>query len=126
MKTPKTPAEVDELFGAYVNAANLDGMVAMYEPGATFVAPDGNLRIGHAAIRDELAGFAAASPNIDMGAIRAVRIAEDLAVLHHDWVATLQDADGNVAQVGGKATEVVRKQADGTWRFLLDDPNMRG
>lgn len=126
MKTPKHPAEVDELFGEYVNAGDLDGMVAMYEPGATFVAAGGNLRVGHSAIRDELAGFIAARPKIDMGAIRVVRIADDLAVLHHDWFATLQGTDGEEAQVGGKATEVVRRQADGTWRFLLDDPNMRG
>lgn len=125
MKTPTTPAEVDELFGACVNAADLDGVVAMYEPGATFIAAGGNLRVGHSAIRDEFAGFIAARPKIDMGEIRVVRIADDLAVLQHDWVATLQDADGQDAEIRGKATEVVRRQADGTWRFLLDDPNMR-
>lgn len=126
MKIPKNPAETDELFGERVNAADLDGMVALYEPNATFVAGDGGLRIGRAAIREELAGLTAAQPTIDMGTIRVVPLADDLAVLHHDWTATFRDADGNATEMSGKATEVVRRQADGTWLFLLDDPNMRG
>lgn len=126
MKTPRTPAETDELFGERVNAVDLDGMIALYEPSATFVAGDGALRVGRDAIREELAGLTAAKPTIDMGEIRVVPLADDLAVLHHDWTATFKDADGQVTEMRGKATEVVRRQADGTWLFLLDDPNMRG
>lgn len=126
MKSATTPDETDVLFGECVNAADLEGMLALYEPSATFVASDGTLRVGRDAIRDELAGMAAAHPHIDMGAIRVVPLADGLAMLHHDWTATFTDGDGNRTEVRGKATEIVRRQADGTWLFLLDDPNLRG
>ncbi len=126
MKTARTPAETDELFGERVNTADLEGMLALYEPAATFVAADGGLRVGRHAIREELAGLMAAAPTIDMGTIRVVPLADDLAVLHHDWIATFPGGDGKTTEMRGKATEVVRRQADGSWLFLLDDPNLRG
>lgn len=122
----RTPADTDHLFGERVNAGDLDGMIALYEPNATFVAADGGLRVGRDAIREELSGLMAAHPKIDMGTIRVVPLADDLAVLHHDWVAVFTEDQGQVTEMRGKATEVVRRQADGAWLFLLDDPNMRG
>lgn len=126
MKSPRTPAEVDELFGERVNAGDLEGLLALYETNATFVAGDGSLKVGRDAIREELAGLKAAGAQIDMGTIRTVPLTDDLAVLHHDYTVTLKDSDGNAFEVKGKATEVVRRQPDGSWLFLLDDPNMRG
>jgi len=34
--------------------------------------------------------------------------------------------DGQPTAMAGKAIEVVRRQADGTWRFIVDDPWARG
>jgi len=34
--------------------------------------------------------------------------------------------DGAIIEQRGKAVEVVRRQADGTWRFAIDDPFARG
>jgi ketosteroid isomerase-like protein len=29
---------------------------------------------------------------------------------------------GSAVDLGGNTTEVVRRQADGTWRYVIDDP----
>ena len=42
---------------------------------------------------------------------------DDLAVLYNDWTIT---ASG--LSLSGKAIEVVRRQPDGTWKFVIDDP----
>lgn len=121
----KTPAETDDLFGACANAADLEGLVALYEPDATLVAGDAGVLVGHDSIRAYLAGLVALKPTIDMGDVTVVPMDENLALLHHDWRATFTGPDGKPAEMSGKATEVVRRQGDGTWLFLLDDPDMR-
>jgi hypothetical protein len=39
----KTPEDVDRLFVERVNAGDVEGVLALYEAGATLVLPDGNL-----------------------------------------------------------------------------------
>ncbi len=35
-------------------------------------------------------------------------------------------ADGATANLAGKSIEIVRRQPDGAWLFVLDDPFARG
>lgn len=121
-----TPEDVDRLFGERVNAGDLDGLVALYEPDATLVTQDAGTLRGRAAIREYLSGLTAMKATIDMGTSRVVPAGTDLAVVHHDWQATITMPDGQQTTLTGKATEVVRRQPDGTWLFALDDPDMRG
>ena len=41
--TAKTPEDVDRLFEERINAGDLDGVLALYEPGATLVLPEGDI-----------------------------------------------------------------------------------
>jgi uncharacterized protein (TIGR02246 family) len=124
--TAQTAADVDRLFGERVNAGDLEGLVALYEPNATLVTQDAGTLVGHAAIRGYFEAMVAMKAAIDMGTCRVVPAGDGLAVLHHDWQATITGPDGQQMALTGKATEVVRRQADGSWLFALDDPNMRG
>jgi ketosteroid isomerase-like protein len=58
--------------------------------------------------------------------IKVVAGAGDLAVLYNDWAMSATDPDGKATERTGKAIEVVRRQADGSWRFVVDDPYGRG
>jgi hypothetical protein len=49
--TAKTPEDVARLFEERINAGDLDGVLALYEPGATLVLPEGDVT-GVAAFRD--------------------------------------------------------------------------
>lgn len=122
----KTPEDVDRLFGERVNAGDLDGLVALYEPNATLATEDAGNVIGHDAIRAYLATLVGMKARIDMGTYRVIPASDDLAVVHHDWQATVATPDGQEMTMTGKATEVVRRQPDGSWLFTLDEPNMRG
>lgn len=113
----RTAEECDQLFEQHINAANLDGLVALYEPNATFVPQEGEPLRGTAAIREALAGFVAMKPRLTMNVTRVIPIGADLAMLYNDWSMT---AGGQSAT--GKAIELMRRQADGTWRFVLDAP----
>jgi uncharacterized protein (TIGR02246 family) len=122
----RTPEECDRLFGERLNAGDVDGLVALYEPGATLVRQDGSAATGTAAIRQELAGLMTSGPHIAMHVVRVVRGGDDVAVLHNDWQATATGRDGEPVRLSGRALEVVRRQPDGTWRFVIDDPDGRG
>ena len=37
---------------------------------------------------------------------------------------TKPDADGKPIQITGKNAEVVQRQPDGTWRFIIDHPGI--
>lgn len=120
--SPSTPSEVDERFAEYVNNNNLDALVALYEPNAVLVMP-GEEHRGLAAIRAALAALASdAGVHIQMRVVRSIEAGPDLAILYNDWSATMP---GNQT-MAGKAIEIVRRQPDGSWRFLLDDPYARG
>jgi ketosteroid isomerase-like protein len=42
-------------------------------------------------------------------------------MLYNDWQGRATGPDGAPVELTGKAIEVVRRQADGTWRFAIDD-----
>ena len=122
----RSPADVDRLFGERLNAGDVDGVVALYEPTATLVRDDGSSAVGTAAIREEIAGIAALRPQITMHVTHVVTGGGDVAALYNDWRATATGLDGTRVELAARATEIVRRQADGTWRFVIDDPYARG
>ena len=46
----------------------------------------------------------------------------DIALAHAKWTSVGTDADGNRVDFAGQTTEVMRRQADGTWLFVIDNP----
>jgi uncharacterized protein (TIGR02246 family) len=120
----QTPEDVDRLFGEYVNAGNAEGVVALYERAATLLT-DSGAATGHAAIREWVTGFLAMKPRIQMSVDKVVEGGGDVAAVYNNWTLTATGPDGAAFEMAGRATEIVRRQADGTWLFVIDDPNMR-
>jgi uncharacterized protein (TIGR02246 family) len=113
----RTPEACDNLFEQRINAGDLDGLVALYEANATFVPQAGDALHGTTAIRQALAGSVAMKPTLKMKITRVIPIGEDLAMIYNDWTMTAGGQNGT-----GKAIELMRRQPDGTWRFVLDAP----
>ena len=105
---------------------SLDELVALYEAEAVLVGQDGSPARGTNAIRDALAQFIAMKPKIRMNVVKTVRPGGSVAVLYNDWSLAATGPDGTPIQLAGKAIEVVRRQPDGNWLFVVDDPFARG
>ena len=116
----RSPEEVDVLFEKALNAGDLDGLADLYEENAVLVPNPGEEAKGRAAIREALAGFVGMKPVIDLKVERST-VSGDIAVLFGAWT---MNAGGQ--EMAGKTVEVVRRQADGSWRFVIDDPYARG
>jgi uncharacterized protein (TIGR02246 family) len=122
----KTPQECDELFARYVGEGNADALVGLYEKDASLVAPDGSIARGTEAIRTAMARLASARATLTVDIKRVVPVGDDLAAVYNDWRFTGKKPDGSPIESAGKALEVVRRQRDGTWLILFDDPRARG
>jgi len=122
----KTPEECDALFERHLNAGDLDALVDLYEPGATLLPNPGESAVGRGAIREALSAFVAVKAQIRLRVGQVTRAGDDLAMLYGDWSGHFTDPDGARVEIAGQSVEVVRRQPDGTWRFVLDDPYGRG
>ena len=117
----RTPDEIDTLFAKALNAGDLDGLVALYEPQASLMPSPGNVVTGSQAIRDALSGFLAAKPSMTLTA-RTVAQTGDLALVTALWKLEMTGPDGKPATMNGQSVEVVRRQPGGHWLFAIDFP----
>jgi uncharacterized protein (TIGR02246 family) len=117
-----TPAGVVERFGDCLNRGDLDGALALYEPGAAFQAEPGGPPVrGTDAIREALNGFFALRPEISGEIVKVVE-AGDVALVMNRWEMRGTQPDGAAMSLAGTSADVVRRQPDGSWRVVVDDP----
>ena len=125
-KSTTSPEACDRLFGEHVNAGDLEALLALYEPNCSFVRRDGSVARGHAEICLVLERLVAMHAKMSTEIVKVVQSGEDLVMVYNDWHMSARRPDGQPVETSGKAIEVVRRQPDGTWRFILDDPYARG
>ena len=121
----RTPEDCDRLLGEYLAAGALDDILALYEPQALFFTQSRERLVGRDAIATFFGAAAAAKPRLISTIVEVLRGDDDLAMVYNDWVMSFTGPDGGVAEQRGKAIEVVRRQADGSWLFAIDDPFAR-
>ena len=102
------------------NSGKVSAMLALYEPEAVFVLKDGRTVTGHAEIAAQL------EPDLKHGLpleakARNVFIADDTAQIVLDWSIDGTGPDGEHVHLGGSASDVVRRGADGIWRYVIDN-----
>ena len=116
-----SPEQVIQQFLLYLNDGNLEGALALYEPNATFVSQPGEVVQGLEAIRSALAGFVTLKPKVS-GEIQKVLEADETALVINEWNLEGTQPDGTPMAISGRSADVLRRQTDGTWRLLIDDP----
>jgi enoyl-CoA hydratase/carnithine racemase/ketosteroid isomerase-like protein len=117
------PEELGRLFAERVNAGDLEGVLSLYEESATIVGPDGASASGSDAIRERLEGLLAMAPQITPTSSRAV-MAGDVALMSNRWRMSLGGGGGAPPGLDGASTEVARRQPDGSWLYLIDNPSL--
>jgi uncharacterized protein (TIGR02246 family) len=120
----RTAEECDRLFAEFVRAADLDGLVSLYEPAACMVHRDGTVATGHDQLRNGLSRLTSEPTEIRVRIVKVIAC-DAVTVIYNDWVATRTLTDGSVTEWSGKAIEIVRRQQDGRWLFAIDDPFAR-
>ena len=116
-----TPQELLEAFFRTFNAGDLDATLALYEPNAMLVAEPGKTVQGMAALREALGAFLAMKPKLTPDKSEML-MTGDLALSLVKWTMNGTGPDGKPLTMTGTSSDVARRQPDGTWRLVIDNP----
>ncbi len=115
--------DIDKLYDAWqerLNTADLDGLVDLYVEDVTYVNPEGKLMVGKSRVREDFTALLALKPQIVLGNRKHLTY-HDTALTTNHWKLTITTPDGKSQDLTGGGIEVLRKQADGGWRYIIDD-----
>src|SRR5215204_6594140 len=96
----RNPKELDVLFQKALNAGDLDGLLALYEPNATFTSQPGQVEKGTAAIREAIAGFLSLKPVISLET-KVLGEGAGIALMTSRWRLTGTGPDGAAVELTG-------------------------
>jgi uncharacterized protein (TIGR02246 family) len=117
----RNPREIHAAFENAFNSGDLDAVVALYEKDAVLVAELGRTITGRGAIREAYQGHLAMRSSMTLETLAAFEC-DGLALLHGRWSRKGKGSDGAKIHMTGRNSEVVRRQPDGTWLFIIDNP----
>jgi uncharacterized protein (TIGR02246 family) len=114
--------ELHALFAEAFNRRELDELVALFEPNATVVV-GGERVVGDDGVRSALERWLAVGGQMVLDTRAVIEGPDGLAVLHGAWAIASSERTASATERRGLSTEVARRQSDGTWRFVIDNPN---
>jgi uncharacterized protein (TIGR02246 family) len=115
------PEDMPAAFEKAFNTGDISQILELYESDAVLVPEPGKVVHGTSAIREALSGFLALKLPIHLERKR-VLVMGDVALVSSSWKMSGTGPEGSAVDLGGNTTEVIRRQTDGTWRYVIDDP----
>lgn len=110
-ETAKRPEEIAGLLLQRLNTGDYEGCALLYEPDAALATGASEVARGHQAISNFYKKLLASHPVFKPALSSAPLLQGDLAL------TSSRLDDGTVT------VEVARRQADGTWLYVIDQPN---
>jgi uncharacterized protein (TIGR02246 family) len=107
----RTPEDITRLFVERSNSGDAEGVAELYEQDAVLAYPPGETTVGRANIREVWASILAHKPHFESETPLPTLISGELAL------TSTPPKDG-----AGARAQVVRKQTDGSWLRVLDQP----
>lgn len=107
-RVAQEPNDLEKFFVERVNAGDVDGLVALYEPNAILARGDGKVVVGLEQIREFFVEFLASrprlAPSVQAPALRCGELA----------LTSSRHRNGDVS------AEIARRQPDGQWLWAVD------
>jgi len=116
-----TPEKVLESIVTGINTGDLESLMPLYEREAAFAAEPGNLAHGAPGVGEALTGFISMNGELDLEVTRVLEV-DDLALVVGEWSFNGTGPDGEPVRLAARNADVLRRQADGSWRFVIDNP----
>jgi uncharacterized protein (TIGR02246 family) len=100
---------------------DLEGVLASYEPNAVIVFEPGKPASGIDAMTEGFKGFFVLNPKFEYSG-HEVFLNGDLAMHFAPWTMTGKLPDGTDVKQSGLSVVVLRKQSNGEWLMVFDNP----
>ena len=113
---------VVQKMAAAMERGDIGAVMAAYERGASLVVQPGVTASG-TQLREALNGFIAMKPKFDMPKHEVIECG-DIALHISPWTMEAVDpVTGSRIEQGGLSLAVFRRQPDGNWLIVIDNPN---
>ncbi|HET6730337.1 MAG TPA: nuclear transport factor 2 family protein [Nitrososphaeraceae archaeon] len=121
MSKIKTPEDLLNLQVEEFNKGNIDFLMTLYENEACFASKPGQVVKDLESIRQTLKDF------IDKGSkleakVKRVLQASGLALITTEWSMNGAESDVKPINLTGRGTVVLRRQSDGSWLMVIENP----
>lgn len=111
----------ERVFQDAVNAGDLNGLISLYDREAVFIPAPGQEARGSDAIQEAWSGLLSLGGRFEL-TTKSRHQVEDISLEMCDWKLQGTGPDGNPMALSGAAAVVHRRQLDGSWRLLIDNP----
>jgi uncharacterized protein (TIGR02246 family) len=102
-------------------AGDIPGILKHYEDGAVVVSQPGMPASGTPALTELFQRFIAVDPKFSFHEHEVIE-AGDIALHAARWTMTGKASDGTAIEDGGLSLAILRKQSDGRWLMVIDNP----
>jgi uncharacterized protein (TIGR02246 family) len=116
------PADIYPALLKAFNAGDIDAIVACYEPRACFVLKSGDIVRGTVELRKMFRATLSYKPDLALNVSKIIPAGDDLALVLVKWTSRTVSSSGEAKVWAGTATDIARRQPDGTWKLALDNP----
>ncbi len=118
----KVLAAVQEMTRAF-EGKDIDRVMQSYEPGAIVAfEPDAPLS-DHAQLAKMFSAMSQANPKFTYAKGHDVIISGDIAMHIAPWSMSAESTDGGGIAQSGLSVAILRKQSDGSWKMVIDNPH---
>ena len=113
------PEEMNTAFADAVSSGEVERVLALYEPGALLAPRPGERASGLEEIRAALDELLALGGTMTSRNVWCMQVGE-LALLQGEWHLNGTAPDESPVELSSRTAEVVRRQADGSWLYVID------
>lgn len=106
---------------AAVAAGDMDAILATFEQDGVLIGEPGTQAKGSPALREAFGQFLAINPKITVTEHEVIQ-ADDIALHSSTWKMSGKTPDGFPIEQSGFSVVVLRKQANGKWLMVIDNP----
>jgi len=114
-------AAVEKMTAAF-QSNQIETVMSAYEHGAAVVFEPGRLVTDEEQVRQMFSAMASAKPVFTYSGHEIV-VSGDTALHIAPWHMTAHTPDGQEIMQSGLSVAVLRRQADGSWKMVIDNPH---
>ena len=115
MIVSKKATDTHAMLAAAYNTGDIDTVLSMYDVNGIIVAAPGSPVSGKAQFTDAVKAILAIKGKMEIKTVYCLQ-SGDVAVGRSEWSIT----EGDETKVSAKGLEVMKQQADGSWKVLID------